>query len=70
MVDAYVYRLKLPVKEAITPNDDGTYTIYIDNRLDDEHARRVYRHALRHIEMNHFELEDVQRAEREAHRKE
>jgi hypothetical protein len=52
----------------VCPCADGNYTIYINDRLDHEHRQQAYRHALRHIEQNDFEKENVQEIEEEAHR--
>ncbi len=63
-----VYRVPLEVNEAILGNseDDG-YTIYIDEDLTDEEARKAFDHALGHVERQDFEKADVQQIEAEAH---
>jgi len=69
MADTYTYLLDLPdgVNEMVCPCLDG-FTIYINARLDHEHQQQAYRHALRHIERNDFEKEDVGAIEAENHK--
>lgn len=57
------------VREAVTPNADGTYTIFLNAKTTCEMQRESYRHALRHIEGNDFEKdpEDIEQIEYEAH---
>lgn len=68
--DVYIYRVPIPgrVKEAITPCDDGCYTIYIDESLDQDEAQAAYAHAVRHKEDFYTEA-DVQTIEARAHKK-
>lgn len=48
-------------------NEDGTFDIYIDERLSIEARRRVLRHELSHIEHDHFwSLNSIRAIEREA----
>lgn len=42
------------VNEVVVENEDGGYTVFIDDRLSDEGKRNAYRHALRHIEADDF----------------
>lgn len=58
------------VREAVTPNPDGSYTVFLNAKITCEAQRAAYKHALRHIEGNDFEKDDVERIECEAHRKE
>jgi len=60
-----------PVNEVVVENEDGGYTVFIDDRLSDEGKRNAYRHALRHIEADDFSKHgDVGKIERDAHTKE
>ena len=61
-------RLPLEVHEAVTPNEDGTCTVIINDRISEDAARRAYAHALRHIAENDFDACDVQAVERRAER--
>lgn len=56
-VDYFVHIVPFPpgrIDGAVTPNDDGTFSIYIDANADDPHRRAALEHELRHIEMDHF----------------
>jgi len=68
MDDIFIYCIPLPdnVSEAVTPCLTG-YTVYINSKLDREHALQAYRHALRHIRNGDFERPDVQVIEEDAH---
>lgn len=55
------------VTEMVRENTDGTYSIFLNTRCSHEQNVESYLHALRHIENNDFEKEDVQDIEREAH---
>lgn len=68
MVDVYVYIVDLPerVDEMVTPCLDG-YTVYLNARLSYAGRVRAYYHAIRHIERNDFENDNVQKIEEEAH---
>ena len=70
MREVYQYYIDLPnsIKEMVTPNvDDDGYTVYINSRLTREQALKAYQHALRHVNSNDFEKDDVQNIERDAH---
>lgn len=64
--EAVVVKMPMPsqISEAVTPNDDGTYTVIINDRISETAARRAYAHALRHIGRNDFDACDVQAVER------
>lgn len=50
--DYYVRVVDFPSAKlggVVTPNDDGTYSVYINSRLDSKHQRRACDHELRHI---------------------
>lgn len=70
MDDVFVYFVKLPPKinEIVMPCNGG-YTIYIDSCLSWEKKRKVFEHAVSHIENGDFEKADVQEIEYEAHRR-
>lgn len=69
MDDVYCYMVMLPnkVHEFVVPCPDG-YTIYINEKLDDEAREKAYRHALEHIEFNDFEKSDADWIEADRHR--
>lgn len=68
--DINVFLMNLPGKknEVIIENEDGSYTIVIDDQLSQEGKLQAYSHAYRHIESNHFEKDNVQEIESETHR--
>lgn len=68
MDDIYVYIVDLPdqVNEMVTPCLDG-YTIYLNAKLSHQERVDAYLHALRHVENNDWEKDDVQKIEKEAH---
>lgn len=55
------------VRECVTPNSDGSYTIFINDTLSPEARIKAYRHAMGHIEGNDFEKADADEIERTAH---
>lgn len=69
MDDIYVYVVDMPTTaaEMIMPCTGG-YTIYLNAKLSQEERVRAYRHALKHVERNDWEKEDVQQIESEAHK--
>lgn len=69
MDEIYVYCIPLPVgiNEIVTPCCDG-FTVYIADRLDQEHRIRAYHHALRHIKKHFKGKESVQLMELHAHK--
>ena len=36
----------------VTPNDDGTYSVYLNARLSNEQNKESYLHELKHIKRN------------------
>ncbi len=68
MDDIYVYIVDLPdqVNEMVTPCLDG-YTIYLNAKLSHQERVDAYLHALRHVENNDWEKDDVQKIEKDAH---
>lgn len=67
--DVFVQLLDLPTttKEAVTCNDDGSYTIFINARLSFDSQIKAYDHAMRHIQNADFTKDDVQTIEYIAH---
>lgn len=54
-------------KEMIIPNEDGSYTIFINARLNYEQQMKAYLHAMKHIVGDDFQKDDVQNIEYLAH---
>ena len=57
------------IREFVTENDDGSYTIFLNARLSGEGQRSAYKHAINHIINHDFEKYDVQAIEAGAHRR-
>lgn len=57
----------MTVNEAITENEDGSFTIFINNNLCDSKRLKAIKHAIRHITDRDFEKTDVQEIELSAH---
>lgn len=53
--------------EAVTKNEDDSYTIFLNARLSYEKQLEAYAHAIRHIKNGDFEKRDVGIIETEAH---
>lgn len=55
--DYFVRLIPFPpgdIDGAVMPNDDGTFSIYLDSNSDDAHRRVALDHELNHITMDHF----------------
>ena len=57
----------MKTNEAITENEDGSFTIFINNNLCESKRLQAVRHALTHIENDDFTKENVQEIEKDAH---
>lgn len=55
-------------KEIVMPNEDGSYTILINAKLSYTGQLKAYEHAMKHIEANDFQKNDVQTIEYYAHK--
>lgn len=56
------------IKESVIPNEDGSYTIFINARHTSEQQHASCVHALAHILNGDFEKDDVNEIEFNAHR--
>lgn len=70
MIDFQTFLMPLPgkVNEAVVENEDGSYTIFIEETLSPEYRKKTFLHALKHLTGNDFEKFDIQEIEHEAHR--
>ena len=70
-IDYQIILTQLPGKtrEAVAANEDGSYTIFIEDALSPEHKRKAALHALEHIVRNDLDGMDVQEIESAAHKK-
>lgn len=55
------------IPEQLVKNGDDSYTIFLNAKLSHENQLKSYYHALRHIQEQDFEKEDVQEIEQETH---
>ena len=62
-----VILMDMTVNEVVTENEDGSYTIFINSRLNYEKQMKAYLHALKHITGDDFQKDDVQSIEYLAH---
>lgn len=69
-IDYFVYYVQFPNHanpSSVTPNDDGTFTIYLNTRFPPEFLEGRLRHELRHIARGHFDdANPIELIEREA----
>ncbi len=62
-----VILMDMTVNEVVTENEDGSYTIFINSRLNYEKQMKAYLHAMKHITGDDFRKDDVQSIEYLAH---
>lgn len=70
-IDYHVELIAFPsgkVHEAVTPNEDGTFTIFLDESMTKEAQKKSFIHVMKHLAGNDFEKEYVQMIEAEAHK--
>lgn len=66
-IDYQVIFIDMPANEAVTQNEDGSYTIFINARLNYEKQMMAYVHAMKHITGEDFSKDCVQAIECNAH---
>ena len=56
MPEVFIRNVPLPYKVhgLVTPNDDGTYNVYLNENLPEELRRRYLSHELAHIAKDHL----------------
>lgn len=70
-IDYQIQLINFPsskVHEAVTLNEDGSFTIFIDKRLTWEAQRERFLHVMKHLYGNDFDKANVQKIELEAHK--
>lgn len=68
IIDYQVFVLDgMRTNEAVTENEDGSYTIFVNQNLCESKRMNAIMHALKHIGSDDFCLEDVQEIEKRAH---
>lgn len=55
------------IHEAVTPNEDGSVTIFIDKNMTFEAQKKSFWHAMRHLKDDDFSKDNVQEIEAKAH---
>ena len=55
------------INEVVLKNDDGTFTVLLNSKFNEEQLREAYEHAVSHIRNNDFDKLSVQSIETEAH---
>ena len=55
-VDYFVYYEKFPpsIRGLVTPNDDGTFSIFLNSRMSDAWKLVTYAHEVKHIQNDDF----------------
>ena len=66
-IDYQVICLDLPTREVVVKNEDDSYTIFINAKLNYEQQMNAYLHAMKHISQDDFQKDDVQSIEYHAH---
>ncbi len=70
MIDYRVHFIKFPtgkVKESVVENEDGSFTIFIDDSLNREMQEEAFSHAMKHILGDDFTKDNVDVIELDAH---
>lgn len=57
----------MTVNEMVTENEDGSFTIFVNNNLCDSKRLKAINHAIGHIKNRDFEKADIQEIEVSAH---
>lgn len=57
----------MSVNEMVTENEDGSFTIFVNNNLCESKRMKAINHAISHIKNRDFEKENVQEIELSAH---
>ena len=69
MIDYFVRLVELPrrVEGVTVPNNDGSFSVYINSLLSEPQRQKVLLHELEHIEKEHFYVDmPVSRMEKQA----
>lgn len=66
-VNTILMDMDVLIPEHIVRNSDDSYSIFINARLSHDRQLDAYKHALKHIENDDFEKQNVDKIELEAH---
>ena len=65
-VNTILIDMDVMIPEQVVENPDGTYSIFINSRLNRERQIAAYAHALEHIKKHDFEKSDANQIECDA----
>ena len=66
-INVQILDMDTKVHEHLVKNNDDSYTIFLNARMSRENQIASYYHALKHIERNDYNMENVQEIEKNAH---
>lgn len=66
-INVQLLNMDTKIPEHLVKNDDESYTIFLNAKLTHENQLKSYYHALKHIERNDYNMENVQEIEKNAH---
>lgn len=66
-INVQILDMDTKVPEHLVKNNDDSYTIFLNARMSRENQIASYYHALKHIERNDYNMENVQEIEKNAH---
>ena len=66
-INVQLLNMDTKIPEHLVKNADDSYTIFLNARLSQESRVKSYYHALRHIQKQDFEKQNVQDIEIQAH---
>ena len=67
MIEPKLIDLPTSIRGLTKQNPDGSYTILINARMNDETQRKAYAHEVRHIEFEDFNSCEADEIERKRH---
>jgi|MucameStandDraft_1065616.scaffolds.fasta_scaffold261013_1 hypothetical protein len=67
VINVQLLNMDTKIPEHLVKNADDSYTIFLNARLSQESRVKSYYHALRHIQEQDFEKQNVQDIEIQAH---
>ncbi len=67
VINVQLLNMDTKIPEHLVKNADDSYTIFLNARLSQESRVKSYYHALRHIQKQDFEKQNVQDIEIQAH---
>lgn len=62
-IGVYFLNMDTAVEEEVHPNEDGSFTIFINARISNDRQMLAYQHALQHIMQDDFSKESADEIE-------